>query len=109
MKKTNFRRLETGQIMPFVVVAFIVTIMLAAVMVDGGSLLMNRRAAQAAADAGALAGAKQLCNEDSLANRAAAIAVATNYVTSNNAAIPDGQPPTIVTVPMLGYRSSASM
>lgn len=103
MDKTNFRRFETAQILPFVAVAFLVTIMLAAVMVDGGSLLLNRRSAQAAADAGALAGAKQLCNVDSQANRAAAIAVATDYVTRNNGAIPDGQPPTIITVPMLGY------
>ena len=103
MKNTNFRRFETGQIIPFVVVAFIVIIMLAAVMVDGGSLLLNRRAAQAAADAGALAGAKQLCNVDSQANRAAAIAVAVDYVSKNNATIPEGQPPAIITVPMLSY------
>jgi hypothetical protein len=56
---------EKGQVLPMVVIGILVIIMMAALLLDGGVLFSNRRAAQAAADAGALAGARILC-EDSI-------------------------------------------
>lgn len=60
-------------------------IAMVALIIDGGSLLSNRRTAQAAADAGALAGAKEICS----GNAANAIYTANNFVT-NNHAVPSG-------------------
>ncbi|MBA4376425.1 MAG: hypothetical protein C0401_09675 [Anaerolinea sp.] len=52
---------EKAQILPIVVIALLALIAMAALILDGGSLMSNRRTAQAAADAGALAGARELC------------------------------------------------
>jgi len=59
----NDHKLERGQIIPIVVVALIALIALAALILDGGALMSNRRAAQNAADAAALAGARVLCRQ----------------------------------------------
>ncbi len=101
MKKNLFQNSEIAQIIPIVVIGVLIIIMLSAVIVDGGSLLSNRRSAQAAADAGALAGAKQLCAEDSSATRTAARNTAYQYVTSNNAAF--SSEPTFSTVSISGH------
>lgn len=62
MKKFQIRnKLENGQIIPLVVVMFIVIIGMVALIIDGGAVMSNRRTAQAAADAGALAGAQRAC------------------------------------------------
>jgi len=55
-------RLEKGQVIPLVVVMLFAIIGMTALILDGGSVLSNRRTAQAAADAGALAGAKRACS-----------------------------------------------
>lgn len=60
--KTWFRNFEKGQILPMVVIGILVIIMMAALLIDGGMIMSNKRQAQAAADAGALAGAKRICD-----------------------------------------------
>lgn len=62
MKKfTGWQKFETGQVIPFVVLMLFVIIGMTALILDGGSVMSGRRTAQAAADAGALAGAKRAC------------------------------------------------
>lgn len=64
MKKIIARHnLEKGQVIPIVVVSLIALIAFSALILDGGALLLNRRSAQNAADASALAGARVLCTE----------------------------------------------
>jgi len=58
---TRLKKYEEGQILPFLVVGVVVLLTLAALILDGGVIMSNRRSAQAAADAGALAGAQQIC------------------------------------------------
>ena len=67
MNKNVFhsRKVETGQILPIVAIGMFAIIGLAALLLDGGVLMANRRSAQAAADAGALAGARLSCLEAS--------------------------------------------
>ena len=52
---------EKGQVIPMVILMFFVIIGMVALVIDGGALMSNRRTAQAAADAGALAGAQRAC------------------------------------------------
>lgn len=52
---------EKGQVLPFVVIMLVVIIGVVALVLDGGSTMSSRRSAQAAADAGALAGAQRAC------------------------------------------------
>ena len=63
MNKNFFhsRKVEAGQILPIVAIGMFAIIGLAAILLDGGVLMANRRSAQAAADAGALAGAHLSC------------------------------------------------
>ncbi len=62
MKRYSFmKKLEKGQVIPLVVLMLFAIIGMIALILDGGGLMSNRRTAQAAADAGALAGAQQLC------------------------------------------------
>lgn len=67
MNKNFFhsREVEAGQILPIVAIGMFAIIGLAAILLDGGVLMANRRSAQAAADAGALAGARLSCLEAS--------------------------------------------
>ena len=51
---------ERGAVIPLVALALVALIIMTAIAVDGGNARQNRRYAQAAADAGALAGAKAL-------------------------------------------------
>lgn len=83
--KTNLsiKKLEAGQVIPLVVLMMIAIIAMVALILDGGSIMSNRRTAQAAADAGALAGAKQLCMG---ASDATAKLVAENYAIEKNKA-----------------------
>lgn len=71
---------ELGQVIPLVVLMMFAIIAMVALIIDGGSLLSNRRTAQAAADSGALAGAKEIC----LGNASEAVNTANQYVTQNN-------------------------
>jgi len=88
MKTTNqFRKLEKAQVLPFVVVAMIVLVAFAALIIDGGSIMLNRRTAQAAADAGAMAGARELCYPTG----ADPLDVARSYAFMNDAATANAQ------------------
>jgi len=75
----RFSQLEKAQFLPIVVIGVIVMIAFAALLIDGGAVMLNRRTAQAAADAGALAGAKRACLGNSDAK-----AVAEDYATVKN-------------------------
>ncbi|MRS04958.1 hypothetical protein EG832_17345, partial [bacterium] len=83
MKKIKFPTFEKGQVLPIVVIGLIVVISMTALILDGGSVMVNRRRAQNAADAGALAGAHDLC-----LNKAASIVEATakDYAINKNKA-----------------------
>ncbi len=62
MKKNYFQNaVEKGQVIPMVIVMFLVILGMVALITDGGAVMFNRRTAQAAADAGALAGAQRVC------------------------------------------------
>jgi hypothetical protein len=62
MKKYLIRHhLERGQILVIVAIMMFAIIAMVALILDGGALMSNRRTAQAAADAGALAGAQCIC------------------------------------------------
>jgi len=88
MKTTNrFSKLEKAQVLPIVVVAFVVLIGFAALLIDGGSIMLNRRTAQAAADAGAMAGARELC----YSTGADPLDVAESYALMNEAATANAQ------------------
>jgi len=52
---------EQGQIIVLVALAMFALIAMAALILDGGAIMVNRRAAQNSADAGALAGAEVFC------------------------------------------------
>ena len=62
MKKfISLKDFENAQVVPILAISLVVIIMMVALILDGGALLTNRRTAQNAADAGALAGARVLC------------------------------------------------
>lgn len=82
MGKTVFTDTK-GQILVLYAFGIIVLIALAVLVLDGGMLFLNRRAAQAAADAGALAGARVKCNGSTYAD---VIAVAEHYAEVENGA-----------------------
>jgi hypothetical protein len=65
MKTKNGHKLEHGQIIPLMALGVFVLAAMAVLVLDVGALLVNRRSAQNAADAGALAGARILCSNDS--------------------------------------------
>lgn len=75
----HIKKMEKGQILPIVVIGLVVLIGFAALILDGGALFLNRRTAQAAADAGALAGAHEIC----YATGADPLVVAVNYAEAN--------------------------
>jgi len=79
---------EYGQILVIFVVALIVLLGFLALIIDGGNLFLQRRAAQNAADAGAMAGAAELCLPDNYSFASpehAAITYATSYNTADTA------------------------
>jgi hypothetical protein len=62
MFKTSIEdKLSKGQVLPLIVLMMFVIIGMIALILDGGAILSFRRSAQAAADAGALAGAQRVC------------------------------------------------
>ena len=77
--RNHLSKLEKAQVLPIVVIGLLVMIGFAALIIDGGAVMLNRRTAQAAADAGALAGAQRAC-----LNKTDAKAVAEYYATVNN-------------------------
>ncbi len=87
IKKTS----ERGQSIVIIAVMFLGLIAMAALIIDGGSLYLNRRNAQTAADSAALAGARELCVKSG--SDGAVQTIVTKYVTANGAVEVD--PPTI--------------
>jgi len=75
------RGVETGQVIPIVALMMIAIVGMVALLIDGGSLMSDRRTAQAAADAAALAGARSLCSD----NEADALSTAHTYAINNKA------------------------
>ena len=75
---------EIAQVLPVLVIGVLALIFMSALIIDGGSLLANRRQAQNAADAAALAGARVYCDGGSEEDIEAAI---NQYVTENSAAL----------------------
>jgi len=62
MKKNHMNKhKEIGQVIPIVVLMLFAIFGMVALVLDGGDIMSNRRTAQAAADAGALAGAQCAC------------------------------------------------
>ena len=76
-------KLEAGQVIPLIVFMIFVIIGFVALILDGGAIMSNRRTAQAAADAGALAGARRICGGY---NAADAKLVAERFATEFNEA-----------------------
>jgi hypothetical protein len=74
---------EYGQSIVLVVIMFLGMIAMLALVLDGGNLLTQRRAAQVAADAGALAGAREYCITE---NKSAAINRGYEYAVTRNEA-----------------------
>jgi hypothetical protein len=93
MKTPNLLpRKENGQVMVIMAVIVLVLIFMTALLIDGGLMMLNKRQAQNAADAGALAGARVICGYPGFgpSNQAGIDAVnnaADTYV-NNNKALP---------------------
>jgi len=86
--KNSLRTEERGQTLILVALTLVVLLGAVALAVDIGMALAERRQMQNAADAGALAGAQQLCwllDEDTPTQEAAAIAAAKTYAEKNGA------------------------
>jgi hypothetical protein len=83
---------ERGQVMVIMVFGMIVLLVVAGLAIDGGTVFMERRHAQNAADAGALAGtrmlAKAICNPAEV-DDAAILAEVRQFVANNKVADPD--------------------
>jgi hypothetical protein len=94
MKVTRLRG-SSGQVLVLVALALLVIVALVALAVDGGGLYAARRQMQNAADAGALAGARQLCFESDT-SFAAVEAVARQYASTLNGADEDDVDVTMV-------------
>jgi len=79
-KKPKLQRFEKAQILPWFVLLSFVILGVVVLVVDSAALFSNRRTAQAAADAAALAGAKRACS-----GYTDAIPVAEAYALQNGA------------------------
>ncbi len=74
------RKVGRGQILVIFALALLALLAVSALVLDGGQIFMNRRSAQTAADAGALAGAHEYC----FGNPANAAAEAQQYAQTEN-------------------------
>lgn len=83
MKKFRINeKFEIGQTLPFIVLMMFVILGMIALVLDGGSVMANRRIAQVAADSGAMAGAQRACY-----GYADAVTVAEAYAANNGATL----------------------
>jgi hypothetical protein len=71
-----------GQVIPIFVIVLFTLIAMIVLVVDGGSLMYGRRVAQLSADAGALAGAREICRNSAQSN---VITSAVSYANLNKA------------------------
>ena len=60
-EKPEYHKLFKGQVIPLIALIMFGIMAMVMLLLDGGALLSQRRTAQAAADAGAMAGAQHLC------------------------------------------------
>ena len=102
---TSIKSSEQGQIIVLIVVTLFIMIALAALVVDGGNLYLNRRAAQTAADAAALAGAYERCankgSQTAVEAAASEYAITQNHATSvDQVIISDDQVEVVVSITM---------
>jgi hypothetical protein len=92
--RTGIRFHQRGQSLVIIAVLMVVFFGMLAIVLDGGYAYSNRRAAQVAADAGALAGAREYCltGDVNLAvNRAAEYATVRNKAVSANITVNSGE------------------
>lgn len=87
--KKFLNKFERAQIIPLLAFGVIVIAAMAALIIDGGALLLNRRSAQNAADAGALAGARVLCRNENPSSQEIQNEVVKFTQTENNAILVD--------------------
>jgi len=85
MKKNLFnKKYKIGQVLPILVIMMFTIIGMVAIILDGGSIMANKRVAQAAADSAAMAGAQRACSGYS-----DALNVAESYALNNGAVSAD--------------------
>ncbi|MEJ5201967.1 MAG: pilus assembly protein TadG-related protein [Anaerolineales bacterium] len=93
--KIYLQNYARGQAIIMFVLAIFGLLAMSALVVDGGQAYLSRRQAQAAADAGALAGARDLCKGSKQSTIAITIAqnyaISENHATSATAWIQDGE------------------
>jgi hypothetical protein len=78
------QKLEAGQSMVLIGLLLVVLVGMLAVVMDGGYAYLQRRGSQTAADAGALAGAREMCRTG---DTAVAIQAALDYAITRNGAL----------------------
>src|SRR5258708_25668801 len=91
--KPDIARSERGQSAVMVALLLVALVGMLALALDGGNAFFKRREAQNAADAGALAGAREWCNTQnatSAANRALEYAVTRNGATRAQVQVKNG-------------------
>ena len=93
MKRSRSKLLEKGQSLFLVALLMLVFLGLLAVAIDGGNAYAMRRAAQTAADAGALAGARELCVDPpgDPVGRAWEYSVGRNHATDADVTVANGE------------------
>jgi hypothetical protein len=90
---TPSNSLEKGQSLFLVALLMLIFLALLAIAIDGGNAYAMRRAAQTAADAGALAGAREVCVDPpgDPYSRAWEYAVGRNHATNANVTVANGE------------------
>lgn len=92
MKKFSIEnKLSKGQVLPLVVLMMFAIIAMVALILDGGAIMSYRRTAQAAADAGALAGAQRVCRGQSDWKNVAEVYAINNGATNAVATLNDNE------------------
>jgi hypothetical protein len=86
MKTKIGHKLEHGQIIPMMALGIFALAAMSVLLLDVGALLVNRRSAQNAADAGALAGARMKCSDVNYSDGAIENEIR-DYVVENNASL----------------------
>lgn len=87
VRRHTQKKYEYGQVLPLILLVMVVIIAMVALILDGGDVMANRRTAQAAADAGALAGSQRACTGFSDAKTVAEAYAAKNGATTATATV----------------------
>ena len=86
-RRRTQKKHEIGQVLPLIILMVVAIIGMVALILDGGDVMSNRRTAQAAADAGALAGSQRACAGFNDAKAFAETYATTNGATTANATV----------------------